>query len=1017
MLKNGNRTQQPTTNTSALIPSLEEKFFNRLQDRLHAITERTMEIGEENEHFTIFLNVLDNRQTDNNNRIIFAGLEAQERILETRKSNNKCKEEDYELSPEFLSLKNFDATVDDLKSGKDCIDKFFSQTLSISDLKAKRLIHYFPEKKSDYLPLQKIESDIFQKYSILESRYYYLPIPLIAFAKIVGVIQIVAEDNKNIQAEFNKKLLIKLFSIAYENLRLDWDIVGNNIKKPSLIQLNNLIVLSKKNKFLTDLKFHKYYKNAQRHLTEKRRNVNDIPLTIIEQYRRNGVMATLLDSYSHNMSAHSLTGLGWIFKEREQRLNKAKKEGITPSNKSLIDSSIYLSREAYALTKHLAEKGTFWSRAMQPFSFGGSISSFYSILWKDFLQNPLFLGTIAHSEGIHRINLKIIVYNKVETYGEEVKRKRRIKRNEKGELLCGELGSVDLDKVNQKAEKDSDISYFSFEGKEHKKLAKFLKKTKVFLPGGVVGKHAFYTIIENEIRNVKHYNHDGIREDMQENGLTICLSLEELTYRNKDKYHGSNLGKKQKELWKIGIWINHLTTIDNELAQKRLDTIGKDIIDIDNGEGSFEPHLGGSFQDKICAALLFNGTFTSVERKTFLRDQVYYPWIKAGCSELHDCTKETVDDWEFSYRRLKGDYPKSKKYFEDNFQTIKQGYLKKFIQLWQGEEVLNIGNSLMGYDIQNKWENPSRFFIINISNANKAKQTDIKKSGVVRIISHSSENLNLEEAYIHWFKIWFKDIPKCFIWLNTKENSRSAEIEFDGNRIIYRNASLASKLMTIAVQKLNFQNYKLFKVPLAHGGKDYDHRTNRNVCRYRSHGVLNYYFTKNQPIHLAKVRTRKAAELLETILTKICIYDNRIAERTNKMLNLKILKEKLFCSFHSENKDMWIKERDDNKFLKYHFLVIHLSFIESMEKTYSEKNINTFIEEEILRGEEVPENFRLVITTGRGRMAWWTNLHEEYKSFVTFKPIDMLTSAVEHAVSMDDDFELKYRLVKVLFGS
>jgi hypothetical protein len=65
------------------------------------------------------------------------------------------------------------------------------------------------------------------------------------------------------------------------------------------------------------------------------------------------------------------------------------------------------------------------------------------------------------------------------------------------------------------------------------------------------------------------------------------------------------------------------------------------------------------------------------------------------------------------------------------------------------------------------------------------------------------------------------------------------------------------------------------------------------------------------------------------------------------------------------------------------------------------------------------DTFFLVITSGRGRTEWWKTLDNKphLKNFTTFRPVESLIDAVEKATIKNDDIELKYNLVKILFGS
>ncbi|MEM6805732.1 MAG: hypothetical protein AAF696_30315, partial [Bacteroidota bacterium] len=88
---------------------------------------------------------------------------------------------------------------------------------------------------------------------------------------------------------------------------------------------------------------------------------------------------------------------------------------------------------------------------------------------------------------------------------------------------------------------------------------------------------------------------------------------------------------------------------------------------------------------------------------------------------------------------------------------------------------------------------------------------------------------------------------------------------------------------------------------------------------------------------------------------------------------------------------------------------------------YSEKEVNEFYRDEIKHyfekvyfGRPMPPNIILVITSGRGRGDWF-NATEHPQ--ITFRPIEAFLKAVEDGLSLRDDFQVKYNLCNVLFGS
>lgn len=194
-------------------------------------------------------------------------------------------------------------------------------------------------------------------------------------------------------------------------------------------------------------------------------------------------------------------------------------------------------------------------------------------------------------------------------------------------------------------------------------------------------------------------------------------------------------------------------------------------------------------------------------------------------------------------------------------------------------------------------------------------------------------------------------------------------------------------------------------------------------------------------------------DLFEVLTTRICIFDNRVQhrlrideqeqgmERKNDPYRT-MLRDNLKLGIYNESIDTkaigtdtvpaWLSTLDtpDIEFVKNcHFLVMHLSFIESILSRDKEGhgtkdgNVGYFIDKYIAPFVGQRDNFFLVITTGRGRNEWWGTIGQnEYKEkgytkFVLFRPIESLLAGVENAVNMQDDIELKYRITKVLYGS
>ena len=819
----------------------------------------------------------------------------------------------------------------------------------------------------------------------------------------------------------NISSLIKSCSKIYEQLIIDWDAVEDNIDKKSLIPDIDLMISSDyffwENPILKELKYLEHYKRIKEYLKTRKKQNNDIEEKIKTEYRRVAIMAILIDSFAHNMSAHSLTALNWWFKRRAKIIDKVDQLKETGQNlednkdiPAMFLTSHPLSSSIQPMIKFLLEKGAFWTSLNREHNFGGISNNLYDVLWHNFICNPLYLGSIAFSEGIKKVNINVTIIEKseiAENFGFE--RPKTIKKSDDGILLDGDLATIDLDHIynpNEKAEETEQLhSEFVRLGSKHKVLKKELQQCNVFFPGGIAGYHAFFTILENEIRNVKHYNADALKA-MKDEGLTLNISLEK-AYLKGEAIPG--------RLYRIGVWLKYPLEVDYKLLTGRLESLSSDIINTNN-----KPKLGGIYQDKVCAAMLFNNNFLSAENKETDKDKNYYPWVKSGYGEIlhNDIAKYT--DWEVSWRRFSDgdDTDNRQNYIEKAFENGKIGYIKKFLHLWKGEFVKYIDEAT---DLG--WENINRFkFITTPKENNEDVIKKVRDKDIIRIIQ-GHEDCTEIEAYQLWFEKWFgKNEMAVDFYI---DNQNVGQIIANEEGVSYYNVDdLRGDIYKAKANK--YSEYETFEMDFVHGkGKKIGGNEEKETYYYRSHGIFFVKFCGGLKPEYATMRSLLAAELLETINTKICIFDNRIANRVPTIYK-KFYDKNWGLSIFEEEQSEWNRMRD-NGFDKFHFLVVHLSFIEAFkdkhgQKKYSEKNIETFIENEILINstikEKAGENFILVITTGRGRSEWWENIKStKHTKFVTFRPVEALIEAVESGISIGDDIEVKYNLTKVLFGS
>ncbi|MBC7774265.1 MAG: hypothetical protein H7246_02415, partial [Phycisphaerae bacterium] len=1107
-----------------------EDFFDLLQDRLHTVVENLLFQGDH--RFTIILNALNRREYKKINRkedvdLIYAGINKQRELLQSWGGIKPVLEESWTMLSETM-LDSKRAIV-----GAGLYNKFQAGEYGLKDIAISSLKSYFkisPQNGDEaILNSWLCEKTILDAYFDLENDLY-VSIPLIGFGDIDGIAHIVFKKKWEDQVRNKQNLwaVLRNFTMEYDGKFLDWAVVGDNMEKTSsikefldLVQKDDFYEKKNKNPLLKELDLLSYYRRHDAYYRLRFKLSDGVPGKIYQLYIVHSIVSILVDSYAHNVSAHSLTTLAWWFRQRAKRfrepdvdweqvfdllerdeLNSATIEQLREilamynpnSHKDSVgeegshlrkedgDKMIsypgHLSREIYPMFQFLMEKGAYWSGITRNMNVGGMVSSLYNILWHDFMQNPLYIGTIAKTEDIQHVRLRIVVYEpttismSAPSDPEQPVRKRIVHD--------GILAEVDLlrpqaEGVGEEDNSDEPRSVFVREGENLKSLKKPLKNIRIFLPGGVVGKHALFTMLENEIRNVKHYNRREL-ESLREQGLTLSIGVQPCSLP----------ASGQQELYRLSIWIDapsRLLTDDTaeHVVLKKWKSLEGELFD-----SGIAPKLGGTYQDKVCAAMLFNNSFSSVQNgfdsihrptdRDTERDRLYYPWALPACSLADEQGARVEQHEDFEFIRDKGRLPplmQDDKITENpNRNAVlrnlikgfpKEGFLKKIFHVWKGQNLLNAAEVSNLED-----ENPARFRIVHLP----LETTDFeeqfvalrRKCGVIRIINDgkfSSNDVDIDsgekdmselrlfrDACIHWLAIWIGK-PVCVLKflkdsnshrmfvLDNSTNGQPKFYDFSANDFLLpdKKAFLAS-YDQIATES-PIENI----LEVAHKGDAYG-LPEADVMWYRRHGVYKKYFLEEikgeNEEKKQLLKDLRALEFFETLLTRICIFDNRIYHRIRSEKDRgrdDFFRHRLKLVVKNEATDddrinpEWLKswEQERTDFIPTcHFLVIHLSFIERIlqKKHKKEGDVGLFIQKEIVSAMpngKVPDNFMLVITTGRGRNDWWKYLekdpYKDYARFTIFRPVESLITAVERSVSIHDDVELKFRLVKILFGS
>ena len=1041
-------------------------FCNMLMQRIYP---RALWVAEAKGTILLFIQLIDrtNKQSIQRQILRYGGVTELKNILGEKRFSKGSEA----METAIDKLANYEIEFEKAKESGRLLREFRKGGLTLKDIKVGFLADYFAKFFAGVgfeNEGQRFEYPILNYFFDLHNDCF-IALPLIQFGNFDGTVSIIFErqDKEQFDNIFVKKQLIRLISREYEGSLLDWDLVGGNIQRKSSLpsRLEYLISeeyekSSQTNGIFRELKYRQYYLAARAHFLRKIKHSDAVPDYIKNEHRKRAIISILIDSYAHNISAHSLTVLKWWFQQRASSAGIILKDKITALNaempeehwysildfltqkypktyskeefsqgllynfarwlsisekginkgdnfKAVRDQWFSLEEQLTPLFKFLLEKGAFWSGVTRNQQFGGEIQNLYKILWDDFINNPLYLGTIAYSEGITRLNIHIRVYSEenITEDKETIRRFYKIKRSDSGHLLNGILASVDVGGVPAKSLKHE----FVQKGELHKELKEALESFEVFLPGGVVGKHAFFTILENEIRNVKHYSEDDL-VDMRRDGLNLVIAIRPGSLSSQLDYHVNSL-------FKIGIWLGHKTRFygqKGQLAMYRFENLLEDIITPDTNEA----RLGGIYQDKICAAMLFNNTFLSVQRKYgSRRDEIYYPWVRTAFSKgLRDKKGRISEDgaFEVDFEINNRNVEEVVKVLDrDNRKLPGMGYFKKYVYLWRGDFIFHATKE-RSFELENK----NRFKIVNLPNPSEELRKKLLKEGVIRILEKEGIDIPRSVAYHKWLVQWTKE--KDFSIKILQGKTEVGYIFFDRKGAEYYSQKEFEALPE--EQKNDYGEFDPEQLVFAHH-KMMQNTNSSNYLSIRSNGVLKEkYFHDVQSVENfedGKIDCLQLLELIEVLKTNVCIFDKRIIDRVSEYKR-QLLREQLNCNIFGEILEDWEKLKKNDGIKKYHFVVMHLSFIEGMKdkkgERFGEVGIVRFIEEQL--ADYLSPNCILVITTGRGRTEWWRKIEDsEYASNVTFRPVESLIEAVEKAILKNDDIELKHNLVKVLFGS
>ncbi len=864
----------------------------------------------------------------------------------------------------------------------------------------------------------------------------FLPLPIIGFGELVGVAYLIYDETKSLIKDWAGlyRILVLAATREYEGkvTRVKMNKFADSPEHP-LKDYRNVIAslklgpklpligdektdLFEEESFLKKLHYDEYYQTI---FEELQRETDDV-FHSHKARVASAIISIIVDSFAHNVGAHTLVALKWWFENRFKIIDKkfahtgkkpkhevvlnsvqkithpelvrvAREEPFhgkmnrsesaqSDEDVSLLDVIRFMDDEiyrrmvsfedentgktiarnpipidfaTYRFFEFLRNKSAFWSGVTRDVTFSGRLKSWPTLL-RDFLTNSLFLGTVAHSEGINRVNFHLEILNK-----------------DNSVKVGGEYARINLDIINyeniedpkklfeknikefpslagQPNSGDGDMPYSPFAfvraGGQYDQISKVLKRLEpVFLPSEIIGQQAFYTLIENSLRNIKHYNQQI--EKIKEGGIDFYMSIKETGFLGR----GAKELEEERKLFQISLWIHHEQELiqtetladgssqEQPILQLQLDLSKKRIIG-PNGD----VRLGGSSQDKICAAMLMNNTFESIDEYDHTKiKKHYFPYVFPATESFVDKAQRMfvpgktnpyqVNDFSL-HRVLNTEMRQEPKLTEEEIyqkalanylEKIKgdgnKGVIKKTFFAWKGKDCL-----ILKEDIDESTDNLSRYRIVAVQvETDDEFQVQVKKlreKGIMRVVRATAElralSSPLEQyhyAIAQWLGNWLGlgrlDESNDSIALAVKkihgtgrksgtiglaslvlnETKDKWELGYLNGEGLKHSPTLGEKPLTKAIRD------SLPSLTIAHGEKY--NEIQDSVCQVRTHCSFNGYlygdiglenlpqaqFTLISGEGENQDRDRpgfaKPAKLLENYFTCISIFDNRVHER------------------------------------------------------------------------------------------------------------------------------------------
>jgi hypothetical protein len=322
---------------------------------------------------------------------------------------------------------------------------------------------------------------------------------------------------------------------------------------------------------------------------------------------KNSVTNILSRNFSHNIGSHVMHNADLT--RITAKLTTLSKNGYSTENE--LNAHRYAAALRSSLDRYIIERNEYLADVSESTMPAGNYAKFYREVIMPFVENFLLTDNIAKAEGIgfldkdsnNRLQIRVFVEGKeLVTYYND-------KKNTEGGIQYGYPNVPTVQYNGQPLQLPYAIPFLKDNPKgfkaEHwdaffnsKELVGEGRDVEIALPG-VLGKHAFYSLVENFIRNTAKHNRAALQDA---DNLTVKIELTPLSIEDIEQHEF----KSEHDAWKVTLSDDNQSWISADDFKALEKYVSDQLIVSQTGEPR---KTGLGIADMVVSAAILAGSF------------------------------------------------------------------------------------------------------------------------------------------------------------------------------------------------------------------------------------------------------------------------------------------------------------------------------------------------------------------------------------------------------------------------